>query len=298
MRVKELSRVGFMLSQASISEGEFLLFKNYIAENSGIVISPEKSYLIETRLSKYMADAGVNSFGEFYDYIVSNSDPSMPQKIINAITINETQWFRNEAPWKVLEERLLPGLVAELASGKKTRVRIWCAAVSTGQEIYSTAMCVDNYLSENRVKGINLSNFDFFASDISSHVLDIEKKGRYDKISMMRGLSDRYKTGYFTENGSAWDIDPKIRDAVRFERFNLQNSCLKFGLFDVIFCRYVLIYFSDALKREIITKMYGSLLNGGVLFTGNYAIYGLFEDNFDANHYGNLTYYSKKEGLK
>ena len=208
--------MGLILSQASISESEFLLFKNYIAENSGILISPEKSYLIETRLSKFMLDAGADSFAEFYDYIVSNSDPSMLQKIINAITINETQWFRNDAPWKVIEERLLPGFVGELASGKKTRVRIWCAAVSTGQEIYSTVMCIDNYLNENRISGVDLSKFEFFATDISSDALEIAKKGRYDKISIMRGLNDWYKERYFTENGSAWDIDSKIRDSVRF----------------------------------------------------------------------------------
>ena len=287
-----------MLSQASISEDEFLLFKNYIAENSGIVISPDKSYLIETRFSKFLLDAGVDSFGEFYDYLISNSDPSMPQKIINAITTNETQWFRGDAPWKVLEERLLPGLVESVASGKKTRVRIWCAAVSTGQEIYSTVMCVDNYLNENRINGVDLSDFDFFATDISSHVLGIAKKGRYDKISIMRGLNDRYKTRYFTENGSAWDIDPKIRDSVRFERFNLQNSYRTFGLFDVIFCRYVLIYFSDVLKKDIITRMHDSLLDGGVLFTGNYVLYDLFQDNFNVNHYENLTYYTKKGRAK
>ncbi|MCL2009571.1 MAG: protein-glutamate O-methyltransferase CheR [Synergistaceae bacterium] len=284
------------LSQASISEDEFLLFKNYISKNSGIVISPEKSYLIETRLSKFLADAGVDSFGEFYDYVISNSDPSMPQKIINAITVNETQWFRNKTPWKVLEERLLSGFVDELASGKKARIRIWCAAVSTGQEVYSTVMCVDNYLIENRVNGINLSDFDFLATDISSRVLDIAKKGRYNRINMTRGLSDRYKARYFTENNSAWDIDPKIRASVRFERFNLQNDYQAFGLFDVIFCRNVLIYFSDALKKDIITRMYHSLLDGGVLFTGNYALYDLFQDGFDTNHYDNLTYYSKKQG--
>ena len=285
--------MGLTLSQASISEEEFSLFKKYIARQSGIIIPPEKSYLIETRLSKFMVDVGADSFHEFYDFLISDKDPSMPQKIINAVTINETQWFRNGAPWKVLEELLLPALVEELARGKKARVRIWCAAVSTGQEVYSTAMCIDNFLNKNRVNGVGLSDFEFFATDISSQVLDIAKKGRYGKISIIRGLDDLYKNRYFTENGAAWDIDPKIRDSVRFERFNLQNSFQTFGLFDIIFCRYVLIYFSDALKKEVITKMYDSLRNGGVLFTGNYPLCGLF-DKFRENSFENLTYYSKR----
>jgi len=289
-----MNKTSFMPYRISINDDEYLLFRNYIADNCGILVPPEKSYLIETRLSKYMATAGAESFGEFYDYIISDSDPLMPQKVINAITTNETQWFRDSTPWKVIEERLLPGFVDELAAWKKNKIRIWSAAVSTGQEIYSTAMCVDNYLGKNNVKGAGLSSFYFFGTDISSDVLSIAKKGRYNKISIMRGLSDCYREKYFTENGSAWDIDPRIREAVRFERFNLKNSFQIFGQFDVIFCRYVLIYFSDDLKREIVAKIYNSLSDGGVLFTGNYVIYDLFKDYFDAHHYGNLTYYIKK----
>ena len=283
--------------QGSISEKEFLLFKDYINEICGVVIPPEKAYLIETRLSKLMADAGIDSFIEFYNYVISNSDPLIPQKIINSITTNETLWFRDDAPWKVLEE-MLPKFVEELASGRKARVRIWSAAASTGQEVYSTVMCVDDYLSKNLVNGVDLSDFDFFATDISSRVLDIAKKGRYDGISITRGLSDYYRSKYFVKNSSAWDLDPKICDAVRFARLNLQESYQMFGSFDVIFCRYVLIYFSDDLKKEIVTKLRDALVRGGVLFTGNYVLYELFGDSFDANHYENLTYYSKKAELK
>jgi len=241
-----------------------------------------------------MITAGAESFAGFYDYIISNLDPLMPQKIINAITTNETQWFRDSAPWKVFEECLLPRYMDELGRGEKKQVRIWSAAVSTGQEIYSTAMCIDNYLGNNNVKKTDLSSFDFFATDISSDALSIAKKGRYNKISIMRGLNDYYREKYFTENGSAWDIDPGIRTAVRFERFNLMNTFQLFGQFDIIFCRYVLIYFSDDLKKKIVAKLYNSLSDGGVVFIGNYVLYDLFKDYFDVHHYGNLTYYIKK----
>jgi chemotaxis protein methyltransferase CheR len=264
-------------------------------QNSGIVVPPEKSYLIETRLSKIMADAGIDSFGEFYNYIISHPDPLTCQKIINAMTTNETLWFRDSTPWKVLQEKTLPKLVEEIASGKRTRARIWCAAVSTGQEVYSTVMCVDDYLRKNRIKGVELADFDFFATDISSRVLDIAKKGRYDAISIMRGLDEYYKSRYFTKDGSAWDIDPKIREAVRFAQFNLQNNYHIFGMFDIIFCRYVLIYFSDAQKKEIITKMRDVLAGDGLLFTGNYVLFDLFKDDFNSNHCENLTYYSKRD---
>jgi len=279
---------------SSTSEEEFHLFREYIKNSCGICIPPEKAYLIETRLSKLMIDAGAESFSEFFKIITTKINYPMHQKIINAITTNETLWFRDEVPWKYIEDVALPKLVDDIATGRKKRVRIWSAASSTGKEIFSTAMCVDNYLKNNPVSGVRLSDFEFFATDISMRVLDIAKKGRYDNISITRGLNDYYKEKYFTQNASAWDIDPAIRDAVVFAHFNLQNSYQRFGLFDLIFCRYVLIYFSDDLKRQVIKKMHGALTDGGILFTGNYALYDLFEDYFDINHFENTTYYTKK----
>jgi chemotaxis protein methyltransferase CheR len=280
--------------QGSITEYEFSLFQSYIAKISGIIIPPEKAYLVETRLSKLMLDAGAESFVGFYEYVMSGKNPAMPQKIIDVMTINETMWFRDAMPWSVLENVALPALVQGFRAGRKTKIRVWCSAVSTGQEVYSVVMCVDNYLKTNGIKDVTLADFNFFATDISTRVLDIAKKGRYDKISIMRGLSDGYKSNYFTNNGLAWDIDPAVRNAVRFERFNLQDSYAAFGSFDIIFCRYVLIYFDDDLKREIAGKMRNALADGGILFTGNYVLYDLFRDDFEAHQYGNSTYFTKR----
>jgi len=279
---------------SSTTEEEFHLFRDYIKNSCGICIPPEKAYLIETRLSKLMVDSGAESFSEFFKIITSKINFPVHQEIINAITTNETLWFRDETLWKYLEEVELPKLVEDVKSGKKRRVRIWSAAAATGKEIYSTVMCVDNYLQTNRVQGVSLSDFEFFATDISMRVLDIAKKGRYDKISITRGLNDYYRNIYFTQNESAWDIDPKIKKAVNFTHFNLQNSYQRFGLFDIILCRYVLIYFADDFKQEIIKKMHGALTENGILFTGNYALYNLFEKYFNVNHFENATYYTKK----
>ena len=286
--------MSFFANNNQISKEEFSLFRDYIHDVCGIAIPAEKAYLIETRLTKLMLDAGAETFGDFHDYIIANRDPSMRQKIINAITTNETLWFRDGAPWKVLEEEHLPRLVDALEASVKKRVRIWCAAVSTGQEAYSTAMCVDDYLTRTNRRGHSLSDFEILATDISSRVLDIAKKGVYDKVSIRRGLSEHYRAKYFEEQNSAWAIDPKIRDAVTFKLFNLLDNYRAFGQFDIIFCRYVLIYFSNAIKADIIRKMRDALSDGGILFTGNYVLYELFEDGFDTNHYGNLTYFTKR----
>ena len=278
----------------SINEHEFVLFRDYIAEKSGIVIRPEKAYLIETRLTTLMLEAGAESFDEFYIHIKSGKDPDIKQKIINAIAVNETMWFRDAALWTAFGNEILPKLIKDITSGKKAKIRIWSAAVSTGQEIYSAVMCVDDYLSRNNIEGVDLSNFEFLATDISGRVLNIAKNGSYGKVSIMRGLNDYYKTWYFNNKDSVWDVKQSIKDAVTFELFNLQDSYEAFGIFDVIFCRYVLIYFSDEMKKDVIKKMHGSLAANGVFFTGSYVLYDLFSERFESKHYENLTYYTKK----
>jgi len=279
---------------SSINEDEFVLFRDYIADMSGIVIPPEKAYLIETKLTMLMIESGAETFRDFYRHLASNADPKLPEKIINAITTNETLWFRDGTPWKVLEQTVLPKYVEEIRSGKRAGVRIWFAGVSTGQEAYSTAMFIDDYLKRKRIQGVGLSDFDMLGTDISTHVLDSARSGRYDKISIMRGLNDYYRNNYFSKNGMAWDIDPGIRGAVKFKHFNMKDSFLGIGKFDVVFCRYILIYFSNDMKKEISGKIYDSLTPGGVLFTGNYVLYEVFKEKFESNHYENLTYYTKK----
>jgi chemotaxis protein methyltransferase CheR len=278
----------------AIGEDELALFSNFILDRSGIVIPPEKAYLFETRLTNMMATAGVDSFKDFYDYVVSGEDPYAAQKVIDAMTVNETLWFRDAAPWKVMEHSVLPRLVEGIKSGKKQRARIWCAAVSTGQEAYSTAMCIDDYLSRAGEKEVGLKDFEIVATDISNRVLSIAKMGRYDAISIGRGLDNYYRDKYFKQDGSAWDLSPRIRESVRFSHFNLMNNYDILGAFDIIFCRYVLIYFSKELKTRVAARMHGSLTEGGVLFTGNYPLFEILADYYDPNHYGNLTYYTKR----
>ncbi len=284
-------------AQGSVSDAELALLSGYLREHSGIEIPPEKSYLFETRLSKMMANIGADTFTALYDHILSGADPLARQQVIDAMTTNETLWFRDASPWKVLEQRILPRLVEELRAGRKEKIRVWFAASSTGQEAYSTAMCIDTYLKEHGIEDVCLSDFELLATDISCRVLHIAKKGRYDAISIRRGLSERYRDAYFVKDGSAWDLDARIRDAVQFRPFNLLRSFAPLGSFDIIFCRYVLIYFAQELKRDILRKAAGALTEDGVLFTGNYALCDLFEDWFEARLHENMTYYFKK-GVK
>ena len=274
-------------------DNEYTQISKYITDISGIVIPPEKYYLIETRLYRLVLESGVESYDDFYKKVILPGNTKTTQKIINAITVNETFWFRDEVLWKCFDREILPALIEKLLSGEKTKIRIWSAAASTGQEAFSIAMCIDNYLKRNRISNVSLSNFEILATDISDRVLEIAVAGRYDKISMTRGITDHYKAAYFKSSGSAWDLDPNIKSAVDFRCFNLKNDYTRFGKFDIIFCRYVLIYFPDVLKKEIISKMNATLNSGGILFTGSYVLYDLFRDIFQTKDYGNLTYYIK-----
>lgn len=277
-----------------ISEKEFALFRDYISTSCGIEIAPEKAYLIETRLSRILAESKLPSFEALYHRIMSCEDREMNERIIDAITTHETLWFRDASPWKVLEEAALPYYVEKLLSGERTSVRIWSAASSTGQEPYSIAMCIDRYLKRHGVRGVSLAQFKILATDISRMAIDIAARGRYDAISIRRGLDDASRAEYFTQEGAAWQIDERIRQSVRFERFNLQNSAAALGVFDIIFCRYVLIYFSEDLKQGLARRLHAALADDGLMFTGNYVIHGLFDGLFETARHGDASYFTKQ----
>ena len=130
-------------------------------------------------------------------------------------------------------------------------------------------MCIDNYLSKQGIKDINLSHFEIIATDISHSVLQIAKMGKFDSISIMRGLDSLYKEKYFINEGRIWSLSEKIKSAVRFQQFNLQNSFLLLGKFDLVFCRYVLIYFSEKLKKEVLNKISQVIEPKGILIIGS-----------------------------
>ncbi len=277
----------------NISEMEFSLFQKFILDKCGIELAPEKAYLIESRLTKILVDLKCNSFGELYRTLQSSHDDKLVQRLIDAITTNETLWFRDKLPWRVMENLLLPQFIEDLKSGKKDRIRIWSAATSTGQEAYSTAMCIDNYLKTKNVQGVSLKQFEIIGTDISRLVLEIAKNGRYDSIAITRGLDKTLKSTYFTQRDNAWEIIPPIKQAVQFHQFNLQNSFASFGTFDIIFCRYVLIYFSDILKTDIIKRMNQSLKVDGTMFLGAYEMCSHLSSMFESKLFENGVYYTK-----
>lgn len=279
---------------SGLSSREFLLMQKFIEDHCGIAISEEKAYLIESRLSSLLTDSGFTSFEDFFKKISSGCDPLIIEKIIDAITTNETLWFRDSSPWYILEDVLLPYYIDTLIKGKTTRIRIWSAACSSGQEPYSIAMCIDNYLNRRNITDINLSHFEIVATDISRTMLDMAETGRYDSISIMRGLSNEYKERYFAKEGRVWTISDRIKDAVSFRQLNLQGSFSVLGSFDLVFCRYVIIYFSQRLRGEVLNKTAQVLNKDGVLIIGGSELITDYEKNFSMEQCRDGVFYRLK----
>lgn len=279
---------------AELTKLEFDLFKNFIQNKCGIQIGEDKAYLIETRLAGLIIELRVNSFEELYRCLILNAGGDLSSRIIDAITTNETLWFRDKLPWKYLYEVLMPKYVEQIRSGEKQIVRILSGAASTGQEAYSTAMCIDNYLNRNMINDVTASNFEIVGTDISEAVLNIARKGIYNAISIMRGLDSGYRNKYFEKTDIIYKINEDIKNMVTFKQFNLQNSFVGLGKFDIIFMRYVMIYFSDDLKADVARKMLTSMKDDGVVFIGASEFFKDINELFMTNYYGVGTVYTKR----
>ncbi len=278
----------------NLSSEEFSLMKRYIEDKCGILISEDKAYLIESRLSKLLIDFKCNTFEEFYKLIYENKDEGITERIIDAITTNETLWFRDRKPWDILENVLMPEYVDQLRKNKKDKVRIWSAGCSTGQEPYTVAMIIDNYLSKNNISDVSISQFEIVATDISGSIIELAKAARYDAISIMRGLPEFYKNKYFEKQGRIYILKDNIKKMVKFYKFNLQKSFIFLGNFDLIYCRYVTIYFSDILKEDILKRIGLALQDKGKLFLGSSEIYFNFNVYYDKKEYMGSVYYEVK----
>jgi len=275
----------------NLSSNDFLLFQKYIEEQCGISIRDDKAYLIESRLSKFLIKFSLASFEDLYRLLSQQQNKVLAEEVIDALTTNETLWFREKTPWEIMNDTLLGEYISEIRQGKRSKVRIWSAACSTGQEPYSIAMCIDAYLTDHGIKDISLANFEILATDISNTVLQMAKRGKYDSISMNRGLDARYRDQYFHQEGRIWTLNDRIKQAVQFVHFNLQKNFIGFGKFDLVFCRYVAIYFSEDFKKEVFKKIALSLTDRGILLLGNSEVFFEHKEDYQAEHYKNAIFY-------
>ncbi len=265
----------------SITEPEYALMKQYIEQHCGIHLDEGKEYLIETRLSDLVIETGCESFQEFHKKAHSDLSGKLRDRIVDAMTTNETLWFRDSSAWDYIRNDAVPSLLD--AAEKNGQARIWSAAASTGQEAYSLLMLLNDE-AKKRGKSYILDKVEIMATDISTSALFIAMSARYDSFSINRGLPDDIKHRYFTEDGTVWVFDQDLKKRVKFKKFNLQDSFMPLGTFDLIMCRYVTIYFSDDFKRDVFKKMAQALKPEGVLLLGATESLRGYSDDFEISY--------------
>ncbi|MCD6308598.1 MAG: protein-glutamate O-methyltransferase CheR [Candidatus Latescibacteria bacterium] len=265
--------------------------KQYIEEHCGIHLDDGKEYLIETRLSDLVIESGCSSFQEFHLKARSDVAGKLRDRIIDAMTTNETLWFRDETAWQYIREIAVPTLLDK--AEKTGRARVWSAAASTGQESYSLLMLLDEQ-ARARGKPALLDRIEIIATDISTSALFIAMSARYDSFSINRGLPADKKSRYFTQEGNVWVFDQELKKHVRFKKFNLQDSLASMGIFDLIMCRYVTIYFSEQFKRTVFSKIAKALQPGGVLLLGATESLRGYSDEFNISYHNRALINIKK----
>ncbi len=249
------------MDQSPIPLNEYNTFRQYLEDACGIVLGENKHYLVTSRLKRVTEEFSFPSLSDMMKTLVTGNNPRLREKVIDAMTTNETMWFRDVYPFEILRNNLLP----ELAE-KKAPIRIWSAASSTGQEAYSISMTVSEFQQQN--PGKLTSSVEIVGTDISQTVVNQAQQGAYDELSVVRGLSPERRDKFFTHKDDKWIINPDIKLRTRFTELNLLNSYNLLGKFDIIFCRNVLIYFSSEMKKDILERMAKILKPGGTLILG------------------------------
>jgi chemotaxis protein methyltransferase CheR len=272
-----------------IETNEFVLLRDFIEKHCGIHLDENKTYLIETRLTTLMVEQGCKTYSEFYYKAKNDLTNSLREKIIDAMTTNETLWFRDSSPFISIQKHFLPLYAKEIASGKKSKIRIWSAASSTGQEIYSIAMLILDFCRTQTT--VRPDHFELMATDISSTVLFIAKAGRYDSHIISRGLPDEQRNRYFKNDGRVWIIDDSVKKMVTFKKLNLQEDFSSMGRMDLILCRNVLIYFSEDLKKDLLKRFASQLRPSGYFFVGSSESISNYSNEYTMHNFEKSLYY-------
>ena len=273
----------------AIQSDEFQFIRETLLDISGMAIPENKVYLVENRLAQLLSSQGGGSYYDLFRRARQNPGSPLCEEIIDLMSTNETLWFRDQHPFLIFKERLLPTYLQEIKDGQRTKIRIWSAACSTGQEPYSLAMIIQDAMAENPF--FTPEMVEIKASDISKTCLRSATSGLYDKVAIGRGLSDGYRNRYFTNTGKYWQVVDPVKNLVRFTRFNLQNDFGRLGKFDIIFCRNVAIYFSKQFKIELFAKFAAILKPGGVFILGGSESLSGYNSEFEIVQHGRGFFY-------
>lgn len=250
-----------------MDQNDFNQFRQFLEDACGIALGENKQYLVSNRIRRILEDNKIDNLGELVRMLKQGISRKLRDQVIDSMTTNETFWFRDTYPYDHLKNVHFPQLLG--ASNKSMgSVRIWSAACSSGQEPYSISIMVEEFKKQQL--GTLSKQVQIVATDLSTSVLDQAKSGDYDKLSVLRGLSQERLERYFDNtDGESWKIKPFVKERIDFRVLNLMDSYASLGKFDLVFCRNVLIYFNADLKRQILQKIHGCLKPKGLLYVGS-----------------------------
>ncbi len=277
------------LPKADISPANLHFVRELVHRESGIVLGPDKAYLIQTRLRQVAGQEGAFSIDELCNRLRFKRDLGLEFRIVEALTINETSFFRDTQPFETLKRIIFPELLRRRAPER--RISIWSAACSTGQEAYSIGMTIMESLF-----GISGWSVNLLATDISRRALNQARDGRYSQLEVSRGISKESLRRYFTKDDRHWVVRPSLKELVEFREANLtQNLAARVrGPFDVIFCRNVLIYFDSTTKTRILGSLRQLLKPDGYLFLGAAEDASMYDPAFQRTELGRASAYRIK----
>jgi chemotaxis protein methyltransferase CheR len=240
---------------------EFNLLRRILKERSGIDLGEDKMDLVEAKIRPVLKEFDFPSVAHLTLALMKPDNDRLRLRVAQAIAVLESYFFRDKAPFQYFTETMLPRLMERRAASR--RIRIWCAASSTGQEPYSLAMLLCE-------EGLKLDGWtiEIVATDFSEDALRKARKGLYSQFEVQRGLPVWRLVKFFHKSGTGWQIKPEVQDRVEFREHNLLNDCQGLGRFDIIFCRNVLIYFGEQLKTAVLARLEGQLAMDGYLVLG------------------------------
>lgn len=250
------------MTDEALPKEQYDKFCQFLEEACGIVLGENKHYLVTSRLNRLSKELSFQDLGAMLDALKVGTDKVLRERVIDAMTTNETSWFRDTYPYEILMNELLPFY----AKQNQSSIRIWSAACSTGQEAYSISMTIAEYKAAN--PGALNGFIEIVGTDISPTVLSMAREAVYEDINIVRGLSEERRNRYLDKKEDRWHLKQAIKEPARFAPLNLFNTYSLLGKFDIIFCRNVLIYFSSESKTDILTRMAEIMNPGGYLILG------------------------------
>jgi chemotaxis protein methyltransferase CheR len=271
----------------SFSPATFAYLAQMVRQHSAIVLDDTKGYLVESRLGPLLYSEGVRDIDELAFRLRDNRFAPLRRKVLDAMTNNESWFFRDLYPFEALKTAILPQLISRPDNARS--LSIWSAACSSGQEIYSVAML----LRENFPSLLNW-NLTLLGTDISEAILQRAEAGVYSQLEVNRGLPAILLARYFQQTGRDWQLKPNIRDMARFRHLNLSAPFPHLGPFDIVFLRNVLIYFALDSRREILARIRQVLRPGGILFLGAAETTLNLDDSYERVPFQKTFYYRPK----